>query len=347
MLSERTEKTVVGGLRDPDGGDLRIKEFESRWPACHATPRAIIVRPAMSDWGAESLLRRIADNLAALREETHALHEQQKAHNSDSETKPTGPLPIEITNSFNTPAINEHYEAENRKRKSKWRWVKPFAEGLGIVCALALAMLTYCTLREVITQTENTRKSAEAAKSAAELSLQTARGTIAAHIIVQNGNVNRPGFGSDGTQASFVLRNDGKLPARDVSVTATWICESLPSRKELGRIQRTYGEKNTVLVPQEKETEVFERLADLPKGCPSIDVFRSGDLGLIRKLVISYNNGIDDNRMETSEVCGEYFVLWSRQRNDKSLSPLESAGIRPCDVVIDILKNAVIPYGNK
>ncbi len=119
------------------------------------------------------VLRALVINLRTISQEIHAIHEDQQAADTDKEAQPVRPLTVEIEADPRIPvAICEHYEAENRYRKSKWRKFKTLAEMVGIGSAFALAILTYLTLQQIISQTQSIRTSATAAINASRTAQQ-------------------------------------------------------------------------------------------------------------------------------------------------------------------------------
>jgi hypothetical protein len=186
----------------------------------------------MNNWGTESLLRRIAGSLAALRDEIHAAHEEHKADNANSKTDPAAPLIVKLSDPLIHPSVTEHYEAENRKRKSKWRWLKPAAETLGIISAFGLAIMALFTLLEVQKQTDAVTKSANAAADAVRLTRQQLKGTMAANVILSE-------MGIIGDQvlrersATLTLLNNGHVIAPEVHATVTIELLTFPDLKPI------------------------------------------------------------------------------------------------------------------
>lgn len=99
-------------------------------------------------------LRAVANELRALRQEIHAIHEDQQANNNADNHDVVQPLRVEIAEAPNLgPTWREYYEAENRDRNSIWRKLKPWAEGIGIGIGFALAIFTLLNLLEIKQQT--------------------------------------------------------------------------------------------------------------------------------------------------------------------------------------------------
>jgi hypothetical protein len=114
------------------------------------------------------ILRSIANELRALRQEIRSIYDERKTADSTESNKPVRPVPIELRqDSITESSVREYYAAENKERKSRWRRLKPWIETSGIIVALALAGFSLWTVLEIRKQTPAVIKSANAAKNAA------------------------------------------------------------------------------------------------------------------------------------------------------------------------------------
>jgi len=130
------------------------------------------------------LLETLVNNLRALREDVHAIHENQQAEQRSRDDEPVQPLAIEIVRASEFDiARREYYESKNRERNSAWVWFKRIGETIGIVAAVALAFLTLLTFWEIHKQTPEIAKSADAARDAATLTRQVTQSTQAAIVM--------------------------------------------------------------------------------------------------------------------------------------------------------------------
>ncbi len=99
-------------------------------------------------------LRGLADNLQAIREEIHAIHDDQKS-DKDTSNQPVQPFQIEVTKTPHLDAARqEYYHSENRDRNTLGRKIKPWLEGIGILIALVVTYLNLGTLRQVQRQAD-------------------------------------------------------------------------------------------------------------------------------------------------------------------------------------------------
>ncbi len=100
------------------------------------------------------LLRTLVDNLRAISQEIHAIHENQQADDNSDNDQIVQPRRVEMADAPNLGQTwREYYEAENRERNSVWSKLKPWVEGIAVATALALAILTSLNLQEVKEQT--------------------------------------------------------------------------------------------------------------------------------------------------------------------------------------------------
>src|SRR5205823_652401 len=110
-------------------------------------------------------LRRLADELRALRQEIHAAYQQQQSAPEKDSEHPVGPLQAEVhTDAVTQQAIREHYTSQNRERNSWWGRNRRWIETAGVVAAAILAGLTYFTLQEIRRQTPKIAQSADTAR---------------------------------------------------------------------------------------------------------------------------------------------------------------------------------------
>jgi len=93
-------------------------------------------------------------------EQTKAMREEQKAAGRSEE--PPAQRPVDPVVSL-PPAISGYYEAEQRDRPLRERReiIKRRVEFVGITAAVAVAVLTYCTLRQVQRQADSAGKQVE------------------------------------------------------------------------------------------------------------------------------------------------------------------------------------------
>jgi hypothetical protein len=90
----------------------------------------------------------------SLREYIEAVRVQKQA--SDDQHEQPLPLPVDLRTELPLPvAVREYYEAEQRDRPPLWwRRLKGGLEMLGVSAAIAVAVFTGLTLRQISTQTE-------------------------------------------------------------------------------------------------------------------------------------------------------------------------------------------------
>jgi hypothetical protein len=161
------------------------------------------------------LITALVRTLRSVADKIDAIHKYQQASDAQKQSQPLRTLPVEIESDPRIPiAIREHYEAENKNRKSKWRRFKNIVEVVGIASAFTLAVLTYFTLQEIRTQTENSRKSANAAKTSADIAAAELRPWVWAEI-----GITKPlSFSDKGARLGIVavLHSVGRTPALHV-----------------------------------------------------------------------------------------------------------------------------------
>jgi hypothetical protein len=118
----------------------------------------------------ERLLRSIANELTTLRKQIHAILQERQADKPKADNKPVQPFQLEIPTAPDLPkAAYTYYESENNDRNSTWQKIKPWVETSGVIVAVAIAGLSLWTTLEIHWQRPSIEKSADAAKSAAEI----------------------------------------------------------------------------------------------------------------------------------------------------------------------------------
>lgn len=154
------------------------------------------------------ILRKIADELRSVCQEIHAVHEDQSATNENASDQPIRPLPIEVKAELVTSdAERDYYEAENREHKSWWRKFEPFVAVFGVAVALALAIVTFCTLLQVKRQADADQRQIDIIQSQFTL---TERAWLFEEAVAFN-------FVETHPTAHIRFRNTGHTPAFDVT----------------------------------------------------------------------------------------------------------------------------------
>lgn len=167
------------------------------------------------------LLKSIADAINKLREEIHADRIDRAAQQKQPSPQP--PLPVAITTELPLPVAATEYYRANKNNKWGERLKKTLEIG-GILVALWIGLLNLKVLRQIEAQTPAVVKSADAAKSAAEVAQNTLHETIKqfqiqnrAYLILLNSNETNGGYGL----VKVSLRNYGHVDARHVTLTLT------------------------------------------------------------------------------------------------------------------------------
>jgi hypothetical protein len=198
------------------------------------------------------LFRSILGALRGIRDEIHAIREYQKANRTQNDT----PLPVELRPNPSLPiAVSEYYEAEQKDRNSKWKRYRPWLEVVGVSVAVSLAILTFCTLRQV-------KKQADAAQRQLEA---TGRAWMKISVAIDQPIT----FDKSGLMRMFFkvsMTNVGKSAAMNIGLRIDCRLQSLKSRMpEAPVIAQTALCKPTrpnepfTLFPNDTESVVIER----------------------------------------------------------------------------------------
>jgi hypothetical protein len=158
------------------------------------------------------LLRRLTYELRAIRQEIEAFRNDKQTNDNPDHHKAIQPLAVKITETPDLdPARREYYIAENKDRQSAWRQLKPWVETSGVLAAIGIVVLTFCTLVKVNEQVSVARNQLVASVDNFRVDERPWVGisfTAAAKIQVTVG------------KSFFVpisLINSGKTPAKDVT----------------------------------------------------------------------------------------------------------------------------------
>jgi hypothetical protein len=163
------------------------------------------------------VLRALAENLRAIREEIHAIHEDQRTHTDTNNNEPVQPLRVEVTAAPQLdPARREYYEAENRDRDSLWSRIKPWLESTGVLIGLALMVLTWRTLMQVQRQADIAETETRPWLKIVDVKLDTSPNSLPVLHFQSLGSGPR----IDGTnlRVEFRIKNIGKGVAQDVFI---------------------------------------------------------------------------------------------------------------------------------
>lgn len=125
------------------------------------------------------LFRALVNDLRLLSDEIHAICQKQHAANDANNNEAIQPVRIEVVHAPEVdPARQEYYTAENRERNSHWRRFRPWLEGIGVIAAFVLALLTALTFWEIHKQTPKIAESADAAKGASDTAARTLTASV-------------------------------------------------------------------------------------------------------------------------------------------------------------------------
>jgi hypothetical protein len=248
------------------------------------------------------ILRRLADELAALRQEIHATQQKQYSTPEHGSQQPIRPLQAEIqTDAVTQQAIREYYTSENQERNSWWGRNRRLIQTAGVIAAVVLAGLTYWTYREIQKQTPAITQSANAAKSAAQTADNSMKLAYGPRFAVTSG-IRCEVDNREMLKISFDFVNNGATNITNVRVYK-FSAVGPPRNRPVVR----YVEDGTypkVIIPNKPDGWAY--YGDRPLSKSEISDLQSGKLWATFSVLWTYSDIFGDSH--NSEACAQFTV---------------------------------------
>ena len=225
-----------------------------------------------------SLIQLLRDIHASNQNLADAIRAHTKVYERAQELEQNTPrLPINLP-----PAITAYYETEQRERPSNrnWKWFERAIAFLAFGAAVALAVLTYNTLRQVKRQADSVQKQVSLMREQLRTSIESFRIDERAWIEIEpiKPQLFRPADATFGATFRYEIypKNVGKTVARDISMRANSMNSGLSiendakqMRSAQDMLQREYlGDNNRigkVLAPNTVSTVPFRVSGQEPR----------------------------------------------------------------------------------
>jgi hypothetical protein len=200
------------------------------------------------------LIRSLIKSLDALQA---SIHQQAEAISeyTESPTHPEepGPPPTLKADVSLPPAVTSYYDSAQRERQSTnwWHWIERGIAVVALIAAVALAILTYCTLRQIKRQADS------ADGMLAESHAQTVSQNRAVLVQREAGGGSTP---ENPAGVKITLENAGHIGARLISITAEYVRSS-----EKGDVRSNATITSTFTVGPSERHDMIISLPSLPR----------------------------------------------------------------------------------